>query len=55
MTNKADIKKTIANLCILQKNYVMSWPERENIPKYFKELDIEKNEDFALWEMEMTK
>lgn len=55
MPKKEHIKKMVVELCNLQKNYIMEWPKRENITKYESSLDIESNEDFAIWEIEMWR
>jgi len=31
----------------------MSFPKRENIKVYDWQLDLEENEDFAIWELEL--
>lgn len=51
--SKHDIKLSMINLCINQKSYIMSFPKRENVKVYDWQLDIEYNEDFAIWELEM--
>lgn len=50
--NNNDIKMEIINLCLKQRSYLSHFPKRENIPVYDVELDIEYNEDFAIWELE---
>lgn len=55
MSSKSEIKKVTESLCDKQRDFLSIWPKRENITKYCPELDIAVNEDFALWEMEMTK
>lgn len=52
MDNKEDLYKIIKDLCYRQMHYVCDFPKRENIPVYDRDLDLEMNEDFALWEME---
>lgn len=54
MNEKDLIQEVIKELCHRQQHYLFDWPKRENIAKYHKELDIAQNEDFALWEMQMT-
>lgn len=51
--NKAEIKRVVCDLCNMQKHYITSFPTRENIPVYDWQLDLEMNEDFAIWEMEI--
>lgn len=51
--SKHDVKLAMINLCLNQRKHVMSFPVRENIGVYDWQLDIEYNEDFAIWELEL--
>lgn len=51
--SKHDVKLAMINLCLNQRKHVMSFPVRENIGIYDWQLDIEYNEDFAIWELEL--
>lgn len=51
--NKHDIKLETINLCLRQRAFLNNFPKRENIPVYDVDLDLEYNEDFAIWAMEM--
>ncbi|MEY3376409.1 MAG: hypothetical protein RL463_719 [Bacteroidota bacterium] len=58
MSNKDNskfVRAKVKELCSLQMHYILSFPKRENIPVYDWQLDIEYNEDFALWDLEMTR
>lgn len=51
----SEIKKMMTYLCHAQIAFLRSFPVRENIGSYCEELDIEKNVDFAIWELEMME
>jgi len=46
------INDTIKELCIKQVHFLLDYPKRENIVVYDWALDIEHNQDFAIWELE---
>lgn len=49
---KKIIQTTIEELCKAQQQFLFEYPKRENVKFYDISLDIEKNEDFAIWELE---
>jgi len=51
--NKHDVKKTMIDLGRNQKKHKDHFPERETLSVYDWQCDVEYNEDFALWEMQM--
>lgn len=55
MDNKEDLHKIIKDLCYMQRNHICDFPKRENIPVYDWQLDLEMNQDFGIWEMEMYR
>lgn len=53
--NKADLKRKKIDLARKQAQHIMDFPKRENIPVYDWGLDLEENDDFILWELEMSE
>ncbi len=49
-----EIKQMRKYLCKAQEAFLRSFPARENIAVYDWQLDLEENEDFAIWECELN-